>query len=95
MMALVRDRVAGVSLTGAPAPRSLATSLRLIPVSRLTRLSVCSFPSNAKSCSATLTKSSRKSCASAGNVMPPRMQSRTRGRSRRAIGTCSFDAAIG
>ncbi len=28
MMALVRDSVAGVSCTGAPAPRSLATSLR-------------------------------------------------------------------
>jgi hypothetical protein len=44
MTALVGDSAAGVSLTGAPAPRSLATSLRLIPVSRLTRLSVYSFP---------------------------------------------------
>ena len=43
MIALVSDSAAGVSCTGAPAPRSRATSLRWMPVSRLTRLSVCSF----------------------------------------------------
>ena len=53
------------------------------------------FPSSAKSCSATLTKSSRNNCASAGNVMPLRMQSRTSGRNSRASGACSFAAAFG
>ncbi len=84
MIWLLSVSACGGVVTAVGAVRWRRNSLRWMPVSRLSRLSVCARRPRSRSLRATSTNRSRSRSASTGNVMPRSIASRTSGRSSRA-----------